>query len=190
MRSIGSGNIVLNISNDGDLNMFGNYVVIDGDYLFTLQNVINKRFDLEEGGTITWNGSPYDAEIDLTAVYRLRARLYDLLVAVDTNDVYKKRIPIDLKLKMKNAMMNPDISFDIGLPTADEDTKNKVNSVLYVSGKEENVQELNKQVFSLLVLNSFVAPQGAEASYGHANVGATTSSELLSNQLSLSLIHI
>ncbi len=190
MRSVGTGNITLNISNDGDLNMFGNYVVIDGDYLFTLQNVINKRFDLEEGGTITWNGSPYDAEIDLTAVYRLRARLYDLLVAIDTSDVYKKRIPIDLKLKMKNAMMNPDISFDVGLPTADEDTKNKVRSVLYVSGKEENVQELNKQVFSLLVLNSFVAPQGAEASYGHANVGATTSSELLSNQLSNMLSRI
>lgn len=184
MRSVGTGNITLNINNDGDLNMFGNYVVIDGDYLFTLQNVINKRFDLEEGGTITWNGSPYDAEIDLTAVYRLRARLYDLLVALDTSDVYKKRIPVDLKLRMQNAMMNPDITFDIGLPTADEDTKNKVKSVLYVSGKEENVQELNKQVFSLLVLNSFVAPQGAEAAYGHANVGATTSSELLSNQLS------
>lgn len=184
MNGVGKGDLRLNINKDGDLNMFGNYEVVDGDYLFTLQNVINKRFDIEEGGTIKWNGSPYDAEIDITAVYRLRARLYDLLVAIDTNDVYKKRIPVDLKLRMKNAMMNPDISFDIGLPTADEDTKNKVKSVLYVSGKEENVQELNKQVFSLLVLNSFVAPQGAEAAYGHANVGATTSSELLSNQLS------
>ena len=184
MRSRGTGNLTMNITNDGDLNMFGNYEVFDGDYLFTLQNVINKRFDLEQGGTIKWNGSPYDAEVDLTAVYRLRARLYDLLVGVDTSDIYKKRIPVDLKLRMKNSMMNPDITFDIGLPTADEATKNKVKSVLYVSGKDENVQELNKQVFSLLVLNSFIAPQGADAGYGHASVGATTSSELLSNQLS------
>jgi hypothetical protein len=184
MRSVGTGNVTLNINKDGELDMFGNYVVIDGDYLFTLQNVINKRFDLEEGGTISWNGSPYDAEIDLTAVYRLRARLYDLLVGVDTSDIYKKRIPVDLKLRMQNAMMNPDISFDIVLPTADEDTRNKVRSVLYVSDKEENTQELNKQVFSLLVLNTFLPPPGAEAGYGHANVGTTTSSELLSNQLS------
>lgn len=184
MRSRGTGNLAMNITNDGDLNMFGNYEVFDGDYLFTLQNVINKRFDLEQGGTIKWNGSPYDAEVDLTAVYRLRARLYDLLVGIDTSDVYKKRTPVDLKLRMKNSMMNPDISFDIGLPTADEATKNKVKSVLYVSGKDENIQELNKQVFSLLVLNSFIAPQGADAGYGHASVGATTSSELLSNQLS------
>ena len=62
MRSRGNGNINLKINKDGDLNMFGKYFVNDGDYLFTLQNIINKRFDLEEGGTISWNGSPYDSE--------------------------------------------------------------------------------------------------------------------------------
>lgn len=184
MRSTGTGNLNLNISNDGDLNMYGNYYIKDGDYLFTLQNVINKRFDLEEGGSISWNGSPYDAEINITAVYRLRARLYDLLLNIDTSDLYKKRIPVNLKLNMSNSMMNPDISFDIDLPTADEDTKSKVKSILYVSDKVENVQELNKQVFSLLVLNRFLPPAGTESSYSSANVGSTTSSELLSNQLS------
>lgn len=184
MRSTGNGNVNLQINKDGELSMYGNYVVKDGDYLFTLQNVINKRFDLEEGGTILWNGSPYDAEINLTAVYRLRARLYDLLANIDTNDIYKKRIPVDLKLRMRNAMMNPDINFDIYLPTADEETRSKVRSVLYVSGKEENVQELNKQVFSLLVLNTFLPPPGSETSYDRASVQSTTSSELLSNQLS------
>ena len=39
-------------------------------------------------------------------------------------------------------------------------------------------------MFSLLVLNSFLPPPGAEAAYGHASVQSTTSSELLSNQLS------
>ena len=184
IRSTGNANLNLQITKDGDLNMFGNYVVKDGDYLFTLQNVINKRFDLEEGGTISWNGSPYDAEINLTAVYRTRARLYDLLANIDTSDIYKKRVPVDLKLKMRDKMMNPDISFDIDLPTADADTKSKVRSVLYVSDEQENIQELNKQVFSLLVLNSFLPPSGAESSYGRAGVGYTTSFELLSNQLS------
>ena len=85
---------------------------------------------------------------------------------------------------MKNAMLNPDINFDIYLPSADEATRSKVRSVLYVSDKEENIQELNKQVFSLLVLNTFLPPPGSNASYNHAGVGSTTSSELLSNQLS------
>jgi len=59
-----------------------------------------------------------------------------------------------------------------------------VRSVLYVSDEQENIQELNKQVFSLLVLNSFLPPAGSDPLYGRTNVGSTTSSELLSNQLS------
>jgi len=185
MKSRGEGNIELNVSSNGTLEMFGDYVITDGDYLFTLQNVINKRFDLEEGGTISWNGSPYEALIDITAVYRLRARLYDLLSGFgDTTDIYKKRIPVDLKLNMKNNMLNPDISFDIQLPTADEETKTKVRSVLYVNDSEENIQELNKQVFSLLVLNQFLPPPGTESSASAAGVGAATTSEMLSNQMS------
>ncbi|MCO6498804.1 MAG: translocation/assembly module TamB [Vicingus serpentipes] len=185
MKSRGQGNIKLNINTNGELNMFGDYTIKDGNYLFTLQNVINKRFDLEEGGTISWNGSPYEAQLNITAVYRLRARLYDVLASVgDTANVYKKRIPVDLKLKMTDLMLTPDINFDINLPTADEDTKSKLKSILYVNNQQENIQELNRQVFSLLVLNRFLPAIGADATSGNANVGATTSSELLSNQLS------
>jgi hypothetical protein len=186
MKATGTGNIKLNVSSTGDLEMFGDYIINDGDYLFTLQNVINKKFDLEQGGTIAWNGSPYEAVINITAVYRLRARLYDLLAGFgDTTAIYKKRIPVDLKLKMQNSMLNPDIGFDIVLPTADEATKTKVSSVLNVNdNNEEGIQSLNKQVFSLLVLNQFLPPPGTESTTSTANVGAVTSSEMLSNQLS------
>jgi TamB, inner membrane protein subunit of TAM complex len=184
MRSTGEGDLKLNINNQGELSIYGNYEIFDGDYLFTLQNVINKRFDLEQGGTISWDGSPYDAQLDITAAYRTRARLYDLLLGIDTSDIYKKRIPVDLKLQMRQAMLNPEITFDIDLPTADEDTRSKVRSVLYVSDQEENIQELNKQVFSLLILNRFLSPPNVQSVGGNTGVGAATSSELLSNQLS------
>ncbi|HRP61058.1 MAG TPA: translocation/assembly module TamB domain-containing protein, partial [Vicingus sp.] len=151
-----------------------------------LQNVINKRFNLEEGGKISWNGNPLEAELNLTAVYRLRARLYELLASSEDSasaEIYKKRTPINLKLNITNTITSPNIGFDIDLPTTDEATKNKVRSSLYVSNQQENIQELNKQVFSLLVLNQFIPPTGGgTASY--SNVGSTTSFEMLSNQLS------
>ncbi len=184
MRGVGDGDINLKIDNLGELSIYGNYLIHDGDYLFTLQNVINKRFDIEDGGTISWSGNPYDAQLDITATYRTRARLYDLLLGIDTSEIYKKRIPVDLKLRMRQAMLNPEITFDIDLPTADESTRSKVKSILYVTGNEENIQELNKQVFSLLVLNRFLPPPNVDAVGGNAGVGAATSSELLSNQLS------
>lgn len=184
MKSRGNGNLKLEINSAGDFSIFGDYVVKSGDYLFTLQNVINKRFNLLEGGIIKWNGDPLDAQLDVSASYRTRARLYDLLMNIDTSDVLKKRIPVDLVLHMKNSLLAPDINFDIVLPTADEDTKSKVKSVLYVSSQEENIQELNRQVFSLLVLNRFLPPPGADGVAGNAGLEKTATSELLSNQLS------
>lgn len=184
MKSRGNGNLKLEINSAGDFSIFGDYVVKSGDYLFTLQNVINKRFNLLEGGTIKWNGNPLDAQVDISASYRTRARLYDLLMSMDTSDVLKKRIPVDLVLHMKNSLLAPDINFDIVLPTADEDTKSKVKSVLYVSSHEENIQELNRQVFSLLVLNRFLPPPGTDGVAGNAGLEKTATSELLSNQLS------
>lgn len=187
MRSNGDGYLNININNQEELSIYGGYEIKDGDYLFTLQNVINKKFDIEEGGTIRWNGDPYEAQLDITAAYRTRTRLYDLFSGIDTSDVYKKRIPVDLKLQMRQAMLNPEIKFDIDLPTADEDTRSKVRSLLYVSDQQENIDELNRQVFSLLVLNRFLLPQSSDGDVetsGSAGVGAITSSELLSNQLS------
>ncbi|MCW8897322.1 MAG: translocation/assembly module TamB domain-containing protein [Flavobacteriales bacterium] len=184
MKSRGNGNLKLEINSEGDFSIFGDYVVKSGDYLFTLQNVINKRFNLLEGGTIKWNGDPLDAQVDISASYRTRARLYDLLMSMDTSDVLKKRIPVDLVLHMKNSLLAPDINFDIVLPTADEDTKSKVKSILYVSSHEENIQELNRQVFSLLVLNRFLPPPGVDGVAGNAGLEKTATSELLSNQLS------
>lgn len=184
MRSRGNGDLRLEINSAGDFTIFGDYEVASGDYLFTLQNVINKRFSLLEGGTIQWNGDPLDAYLNISASYRTRARLYDLLLAMDTSDVLKKRIPVDVVLNMKNSMLSPDIHFDIVLPTADEDTKSKVKSVLYVSSQEENIQELNRQVFALLVLNRFLSPPGVDGVAGNAGLEKTATSELLSNQLS------
>lgn len=185
IRARGDGDISINISPQGDFKMYGDYVVKDGDYLFTLQNIINKKFNLEEGGKISWNGDPLEAQLDLTAVYRLRARLYELIANTEDSasaELYKKRTPINLKLNITNTMVSPDISFDIELPTADETTKNKVRSILYVSDQQENIQELNKQVFSLLVLNQFIPPNGGGTA-NYSNVGSTTSTEMLSNQL-------
>jgi len=188
LKCTGYGDINLGVNPQGEFNIYGQYQVLDGDYLFTLQNVINKRFDIESGGTISWDGDPYAAIIDVTAIYRTRARLYELVYNLESDSTsaerYKKRVPVDLKLKMSNAMMNPDIKFDFDLPTADESTRSKVRSVLYLSGQEENVQELNRQVFSLLVLNQFLPPPDSDLSGGYANAATANSSELLSNQLS------
>jgi hypothetical protein len=186
MRGRGSGNIKMDINTNGDFNMMGDYIIEDGDYLFTLQNVINKKFVVEKGGKIRWNGSPYEADIDIYAVYKLRAALNDVIR--DSSDMYKKRVPVDLKMHLFNNLMQPDIDFDINLPTVDEGTRQRVRSVLYVNNNETNNQEMSRQVFALLVLNRFLTPSGldptASNNADNPTFGAQSSSELLSNQIS------
>ncbi len=178
IRSRGEGNIRLEISSQGAFNMYGDYTISEGDYLFTLQNMLNKRFRIQEGGNIRWTGDPMDAEIDLRALYRVRTALFELVREVDTSDVYRRRMPIDVVLQMENDLFNPDITFDIDLPQSDESTREMVDRLIITE------QEMNRQIFSLLVLNSFMPtnPDQYNTSLGYG-VGMT-STEMLSNQIS------
>jgi hypothetical protein len=194
LRTTGNGNIKLNINTNGEFKMFGDYVIEDGDYLFTLQNIINKRFYLEKGGTIKWSGIPYQADLDLSAVYKTRSALSpffpDAAVQTSTisggsskNDQYKKRVPIDLKLLMTGDLMSPEINFNIGIPTVDASTRQQVLNYVNTDA------EMNRQVFSLLILNTFVTPYqlvgvGEGGSNTALNAVGSNSTEMLSNQLS------
>ncbi|MFW5708445.1 MAG: translocation/assembly module TamB domain-containing protein, partial [Bacteroidota bacterium] len=178
MRGNGFGNLQIDLNHQGDFNMYGDYTIQEGDYLFTLQNLINKRFRIEQGGTIRWTGDPYDADIDIRAVYRTRTSLHDLTInEVDSSDMYRRRMPVETVLHLTDKLFNPTIDFEIQLPGSDETTREMIERIINTE------QELNRQVFSLLILNTFVPPEGGfdtALSYGMG----TTSSELLSNQLS------
>lgn len=178
IKGKGSGNLNLEINTLGKFNIFGQYTIKEGDYLFTLMNVVNKKFKVEQGGTINWNGDPYNANIDLKAIYALKASLYDL--GIDTSNS-KKRYPVNCILNLQNDLMTPDITFGINLPQADEDTRTKVQYVL-----NNNEEEINQQVFALLTLNRFIAPKSTQSS-SHSvgqSFGSSTTSELLANQIS------
>jgi hypothetical protein len=172
IKARGSGNIIMKYNTLGDFNMYGGYTIDEGDYLFTLKNVINKKFLIRKGSTIKFDGDPYDADADILAVYPVKTALYDLVM--DSSEVYKKRINVECLLTMKDNLMNPTLTFDINLPNSDETTKTLVKGLI------NNDQEMNRQIFSLLVLNRFMPLETYQLSGGFSS----TSTELLSNQLS------
>ena len=174
MRAQGSGNLKIELDKSGNFTIRGNYIVKSGDYLFTLQNLLNKKFIINQGGSIVFNGSPLDATIDITAVYKTRASLYNLFL----DQEYKKRIPIECQLFLSNKLLNPSIRYDIDLPNAVEETKNKLREI------KNNEQELSKQFISLLVLNNFMPSGSNTASLISRDAATTTSIEMLSSQVS------
>jgi hypothetical protein len=182
LRGRGQGNIAMTVTPSGDLSMKGAVELVDGDYLFTLRNLVNKRFGIEPGGHISWYGDPFDATIDVDAVYRLRAGLYVVMPPALRTEAYKKRVPVEVLMHLSKKLMNPDIAFDVKLPTVDEGVRTQVASALATP------DDLNKQVFSLIVLNRFLPSDATGGSPDNGNVlgvGATsTTAELVSNQLS------
>jgi len=174
----GRGNIEMSVGQTGRFDMRGQVEISDGDYLFTLQNVVNKRFQLQPGGTIMWFGDPLDAHLDLQATYRVRAPLYDIMY--EKNDAYRRRVPIDVVMQLRDRLLNPEINFEIRLPSVDEAVRTQVNSAMSTE------DELNRQVFALIVLNRFVPPPSyAQSQEGRGgNVAGTTGFELMSNQVS------
>jgi len=191
IRGKGAGKLNINLNSKGDVRMAGDYVISDGDYLFTLGNILNKRFTIEEGGTITWDGDIDDADLDIKAIYRLKASLSDIFNEVEFPELVE-RLPVECILNLSGKLLNPAIKFDILLPTADDRTKE------YLRMATDTEEELSRQFLYLLVMGSFYpdpalfsASSTSSSSsssqteiLGAQNVGFTTTTEMLSNQLS------
>jgi hypothetical protein len=179
IKARGDGILHMKIDSKGKFDMFGDYVLSTGDYLFTLENFVTKKFEIQKGSLIKWNGNVYKANIDIIANYKQRASIKPLFPN-DSSSNYSKRFPVDCKLFMKDKLTSPDITFGIDLPTIDETTRSSIKSIL----SDEN--ELNRQVFSLLLLRSFVTPTSLSGGGGISAGGAAaaTGSEMLSNKMS------
>ena len=189
IKGKGDGNIKMEITTLGDFNIYGNYNIEKGDYLFTLKNIINKRFQIKQGGSISWSGDPYEAKINISAVYKLRANITDLvreyelagLTEEDKKEI-KKRKPVDLELILTGSLLNPNIDFNIDVRGVESSVNSFVTRRLREI--ESDKHELNNQVFGLLVMNRFI-PSSESSSQPGFKTGVNTSvSELLTSQLS------
>ena len=184
----GSGNIRMEIDTKGEFNMYGIYTIDEGHYLFTLQNFFNKYFTIDRGGTVSWTGDPYGAQIDIDAIYSTKASVYDLVVGSGitfTSDQeikdLQRRIPVEVALKLRGSLLLPDVIFDIRLP--DETT---LSSVAYqqVEKVKQDEGELNKQVFGLLILNRFIPLSSGSGGQSLGSDVNNSVSQFLLNQLS------
>ncbi len=188
LRGYGQGNIRLEIPRASNLRMFGHYTIARGDYLFTFQNIVNKSFEVERGGTIQWSGDPFDAQINMRTIYTIpSASVYNLiaefLTTGGTSLEQAARSPTEVQLYMNltGRLLHPDITFDLGFPRLFGEVRSLVESKMQNLRRDPN--ELNWQVFGLLVANNFLPP--GIAGQGTEYVATiNTVSEMISNQFS------
>lgn len=177
IRGRGNGTLNMRIVPSANIfDMYGDYTITEGSYLFTLQNIINKRFVINSGSTIQWTGDPLDARLDIDAVYKLRASLQPLLSSTTLDNV-TRAVPVECIINLTERLTAPTVTFDIKVPNADSEIQNAVANLL------NNQQSIATQFMYLLVSGSFYSDASTSSSIG-ATASATTGFELLSNQLS------
>lgn len=176
IEGTGKGNLRMTVTPTEDLKMYGNYELESGKYLFTMQNVLNKNFLLERGGYIRWNGDPYDANINISALYKPKVSLFDLF----QDSTFKKNVPVTLKLNLTDKLFNPNISFDINVQNVDPTVETQIKRLINTE------EEKYRQAISLIVAKRFTTPSDL-SDRGGVTSGAIVGSnayELLTNQLS------
>lgn len=176
IKGNGSGSMQIQYGNRSDLRMYGNYTIQNGSYNFSLQKVIHKTFKIREGSEISFHGDPFDANMNIDAIYNLTANLTDLDESLMTESS-RTNVPVNCVLKLDGALRSPAISFDVELPNSSQEIERQVKSII-------NTEDMmTRQIVYLLVLNKFYTPEYATISGGTSNFAAVASSTL-SSQLS------
>ncbi len=168
----GSGLLNIKLSPYGDFLLSGTLTIQKGKYNFSLENIVNKDFQLQPGSTIKWSGSPKDADLDLTAVYKINnVNLYDL--TLDDN-YWNVRTPVNCLIHIKGKLTEPDVTFDLDLPKADQRITSQIKNLAN--------SEKTKQVLSLLVIGKFQPLPGLTYNPNQATQ-STSAADVLSSQL-------
>ncbi len=187
IRSYGDGIIKLKIDTKGEFSMNGEYEIKKGDYKFTLASIINKEFKILSGSKINWYGDPYSASLAIKAAYTQRLSYLPILGLspdVKPDPVLRKAYPVIVELYLKGSLKSPQINYNIEFkdyPNQAADVPIQAKVVEFKARITSDEQELNRQVFSLIILKKLSSLNSFEVGQFSASRSV---SELLSSQLS------
>jgi hypothetical protein len=176
IRGSGNGHIQIQYGSQNELQMFGNYLISEGSYNFSLQQVIRKRFNIRNGSVITFQGDPMTAHLDIYAIYSLNANLQDLDETL-LFETANPNIPVNCVLTINGRLQNPAIVFDLELPNSNSELERRVKSFI------DTEDMMTRQIIYLLVLNKFYTPDYSHNDY-RSNEFSAVASSALSAQLS------
>ena len=175
LTATGSGSLRMEYDDYSDIKLYGTYTIDQGKYLFTLQNLLRKDFNITQVSNISWNGDMLRAQMNINAIYTLTASLRDLMNDAILSSTSRTSVPVNTVLKLTGDLMSPDIKFDIDLPTSDETLKMQVRNLI-------NTEEMmNRQVMYLLLFNKFYTPDYAKGTTTFASSLGTNTMSLFSN---------
>ena len=145
----GAGNILMEIDTKGKFNMWGDFITYEGIYNFKNLGVIDKKFNVKEGGTIVWEGDPLGAQMDLEAIYDVPGGTNPALLLDNPN--FNRKIPTEVLIRLQGNLLKPDDPiFEIDFPNTSAVFTSEINYRL----SDPQISQL--QAISLLSQGIFI----------------------------------
>ncbi|MBJ6110190.1 translocation/assembly module TamB domain-containing protein [Hymenobacter sp. BT523] len=185
IRGSAAGQLRMAIDTRGEFNMFGQVEIVRGAYNFTLQGLVNKEFVVRPGGIISWNGDPLAGEMNITATYTQRTSLAPVIGNAQQGG--SAVVPVTAVMNLNGPLLLPAIKLNMEF----NDAPGALQALLtnFVTLLRNDEQELNRQVFSLLVfkqLSPLGSSLGSTISFrGQDNTVFNSLGQVLSTQLGL-----
>ncbi len=146
LKGRGEGTLLIRINTLGKFQMYGGFVVYDGNFDFRYGGLIQKNLEVVGGGTINWEGSPERAQLNLSALYKTNANPSVLL----DNPTANRKIPVEVYIDLKGELIQPDLTFRIEFPRTSSTLQSELEYKL------QNEEQRQKQALFLIASNSFV----------------------------------
>ena len=196
INGAGYGNLKINIPIGGDVTMYGDYLLEKGSYTFTFNELAFRRmFILNQGSRISFKGPISQTTLNVEGVYTTKARLYDLLMegekqTLSEDEARDAKTPqnVDVILHMRGSLEEPKLSFGLDLQE-----RRSMGTLAYakLEAINKNDRELLDQVATLLLINTFISPQGmASGSSTVGTVAVNNISDIISSSASTQLTNI
>ncbi len=154
ITAFGEGNLAISLDNYGEVALNGTFRVTDGVYNFAM-GPYKQNFFIVPGGTVQWTGDPTAANLNIETFYRTNANLSVVMMDVIDGKTSDNEEILSY-LKLRGNMMQPEISFDLDAPKANEAGKAVINRI------RSDKDELNRQFFSILIWKRFQPLAGQE----------------------------
>ena len=120
----GSGLLFIEINTLGKFKMWGEFVVIEGNYDFKYGGIVNKSIDVVPGGRISWNGDPDKAQLDLTAKYTVDDVNPSALL---DNPSLNSTVDVEVLLNLTGQILQPELDFQLEFPNVSTSVKEELN---------------------------------------------------------------
>ena len=188
IKGEGSGLLKIRVGNKEPLSINGRYDISKGEYTFNFQTFLKKYFTVNSG-SITWNGDPLKAQIDIVAEYLASNVDFSSLGSIASNtssnaSTFNQKGDVKIMAHLTETLLKPAIDFEFQLPESSP-LRSDFFIVKRLQQFQEDKNDLNKQVTSLLLFNTFISSTQSFINAGSGyNVLSSTLGGVVSSAIS------